>query len=231
MRWFVAVAVLAHAGGCDAVFRLDHIEGGSADARHDGVTSDTVDTSARCSAALDELFSDGEPCSPWATANTTAAAMLEETDLGLVVTPSTVMTGSRAGCFGNAGYPFGQDGVMVEVDEVLTGASDEYTTLELTADMAVGVSDGRLVMANNLGTTEYAQLAYVPADMRWWRILPTSDRSGIEAQYSADGRSWSRLGITPFVVPENVAINVQAGVAATSSGAGRAVFRRLIVCR
>lgn len=223
-RVVVWASIALALAGCDVAFRIDHI------GEHDGGAPDTT-ASRACDAAFIDDFDDGVPCESWATPNLFGDARLTEAGGAMIVTPG-VKGGNAAGCFSKADFMLGTGGVIVEVSDVIGGNNGEYTLFGFPppVDLAISAGTGELRFQDSAGIADHGRLAYLRAEMRWWRIRPTGNT--MIAEYSANGQIWKQLGDPVPVAANTIGIGLIAGLdSAQTTSTGRAVFEQLLVCR
>ena len=143
-------ATLALLGGCDVVFRIDHIDPANPDALPPGDINLVDAAPARCDVQYEDRFDDNVPCAPWGIKMVTGVPRMAETKLGLEIEPEVGRAASSGGCFGQARYAFGLGGVMVEVDSVVAGDGAERTALSLDLNLTLQVSNGNLIFQSNI---------------------------------------------------------------------------------
>ncbi|HSD90375.1 MAG TPA: hypothetical protein VLB44_22760 [Kofleriaceae bacterium] len=215
-------------GGCDVVFRIDHVGDTDANASVNG----DADVPPCDTLYVDEF--DGDmACRPWGSPDIMNASLVEAGGT-LTVTPAMI-AGSRAGCFSDADFPLGADGVIVEVSQVIGGDLGEFTLLGFgpPVDIAISAGNSELRFQDSFGVQDFGRVIFVQKEMRWWRMRP--DGAGkLAAEYSADGHTWKPFGIPQPLSASvtTVGVGLLAGYNSTqSTGTGKSVFERLIVCR
>jgi hypothetical protein len=215
------------------LFQLDHIAGEDAGAGADAVGPPMgVDAGQPCEPFLVDRFEQPTACLPWGEPKMVAGATVTS-GMGLVIQPA-METASRGACEARIMLPLTERGVMVEVNEVIGGQIEEWTSLVLAPDVDLAITAGRSVLrfTNTIGTISHGdvdEVPYSPATMRWWRMRRLSPTQLI-AEYSPDAQVWFRLGV---VNDSHIAtwLSVAAGYGNNqSTGTGKAVFRQLIVC-
>jgi hypothetical protein len=203
--------------GCHILFELQPVE--------------TADTVLCDDPLIDDPFDDGRACEEWGHPLLEKNCAISELADGLVIAPAA-STASRGRCTSNGMLPLTERGIMVEVSDVLLSDDGDFTLLSLASptDLSLGVSNRRLGLTNNLGSAEYGKTTYVRDQMRWWRLR--REGPSIVGEYAADGIEWRRLGAVAKADTE-VTLFLFAGLNGNGDVAaeGRAVYRRLIVCR
>ena len=217
MRWLTLILLV----GCDVVFPLN--------------TRDASSSLPPCAGSgLDDDFSTGSPCEPWGSIQNDHADV--RLDSGhLLVTPEPSAPGTTfGGCTGGAELPIGPEGQILEITGGLTGGATylvmhafgmEAGSVDATIDQEmgmIGVYDGL--------TPTSGAIPYDPPAMRWWRVRPESDGTGMIAEYSADAVVWQFLGAAPGLAPKHIIVNFGAGTNSQEPQPGTASFGRLQVC-
>lgn len=167
------------------------------------------------------------PCSCWGTP-VTSFATIDEVGGSLQITPAANQVGAQGACV-RENVPFGGNGVIVEVSQIVTGSAG-FTAVRLGEGLdsfQISVEGGLIVMrlASTLGST-----VYDPAEMRFWRVRPLGTTS-VEVQTSPDGENWLdhiSVGRSPMSA---YTIQLIAGTPDGSEAApGSAVFESISVC-
>jgi len=216
--WLGGLLVCSLAGGCDFVFRLDHV-GGTADAGK--ATGDgNVD---RC---FQDDFTGPTVCAPWGMEYHDLGATISEAG-ALVITPAAQVN-SIAGCTSLTDRPFGS-GVTVAVTDIVRGL-DTYTALQLHGpDVQINATDNDhyLHFQRSTGVDLSTPVKYDPT-LKWWRIRPVGTDM-IVGEYSMDGKIFFPLGSVAMTVPAVIGVELEAGTnQATVSGTG--TFEQLLIC-
>jgi hypothetical protein len=207
--------------GCQILFELQPVE----------VLDDAAPTICD-DPLIDDPFDDGRVCEGWGQPLPEKNCAISELAEGLVIAPAA-STASRGRCVSNGMLPLTERGIMVEVADVLLDDDGDFTLLSLASptDLSLGVSNRRLRLTSNLGSPVYGNTTYIRDQMRWWRLR--REGPSIVAEYAADGIDWRPLGEPVAKADTEVSLFLFAGLNSNGDVAteGRAVYRRLIVCR
>ena len=231
MMRVAAIAMALCAGGCDYVFRVDHV-----DLHGDARTGDASDDAhadaslpGLCTAtAVDDTF-DGAMVCPWGI-KFGAATVISGGGVLRIDPPSD---GTSGGCDAPVG-PFADGGIVGEITQVLGGSAYAYTGIQEfgTFDTSIQVNAGELKFEDPGGGTVWGRKLYDPVAMRWVRIRPDRADSSIVAEYSSDGMGWMNLGVVATPVPVTVKATLIGGVASGAAQiSGVAELSRFIVCQ
>ncbi len=227
------------AAGCDKLLSLQTVTAGDAhasDALAD-MSSDAPVCTPNPNVVTDLFTTSGSgsgACVPWAYGYTSGSASLTEAGGQLTVQIGASGGKSYAGCTAMAPVILDEQGVFVEVDQIVT-TTQPWTFLALgyspteAVEIQAVLNGGTLQMANIDGTITYGMLAYVPS-MKFWRIRADLATNAFVGEYSDDAANWHRLGDTVGKVPaaSQVTITLQAGD--NFGQAGMAVFSHLNAC-
>lgn len=213
----VAIALISALCGCHTVFEV--------------APPPDAEVPIVCAAPLlDDPLDDGAICEMWGQPREDAGCMIRESPDGLVFAAIDV-AGSRCRCTSRGPVTFSEDGIAVEVTSVMLGTTSDFTLLSVGADMnlSMGVANGQLVLMNNTGTEGYAELLYAEAAMRWWRLRRAG--ADVVAEYGADGRTWTQLGVRVNSAQDVATPYLFAGISQNDDTAdGQAVYRRFMIC-
>ncbi len=218
----------------------DPVDAAIADARTDAGTDARPDArvDAAVDAAVDAMttvgctspgnatsFPPGPPCNGWGTAFANNASV-QNGGGRLLITPVPAEAAATAGCTHGA-VPFGADGVLVEVSQVLAGASSR-TRLELSGTgLSIGVEGGQMVA--RAGGATRASVPFVAATMRWWRMRPIGG-GGVEFETAADGLHWARLATAAGAPPATAPIRIVGDTPSAEPAPGTARIEGLNLC-
>jgi hypothetical protein len=169
-------------------------------------------------------FPGGLPCSNWQGTPVFTNAGLSESAGTLSITPNPNTAGAQGLC-SKMNVPFGAGGAIVEVSEVLSGAS--ITAIQLgggATALSMVVQNGLLLAQDGTGTRGMVQ--YSPTTTRFWRIRPANP---IVFEYG-DGTIWKPLGTS--AQPPQATYNTQliAGEITAVPAPGTARFESVNLC-
>lgn len=236
VKWLFGL--LLFATGCDVVFRIDHItaaDGGGRDsARADGGDVDAAmlpEQPTFCgSTAIFDSFDDPSMVCPWGGR--------DNSGIGLSVHDSVLemhLDGTQiaiAGCSTYTSPPFTAGGAFLVVPQPLL-VPHAYTKLGVRSrpdalqmlDASI-VSDGtsiRFIVSNN----QVGQALTTPYS--WWRIAQPMPGT-VRAEVSMDGGLWTVLAELAVPTPQQIDVDIGAGVGALPSASGSATFATFGVC-
>ena len=186
----------------------------------------------------DDFRSSVEACRPWGVVSEFDAAV--DVEGGRVLISPAANVNAFGGCISEGGLALGPTGAVLDVTAALFGAATEQSPTYAVFHAYPVEPAGALV--TNI-KQEYGRLGfylelmpvgvllpYDPIAMRWWRISPALDGSGLVGEYSADGVAWRLLGKANGVVPASVRVDFGAGTTVGISQPGIAEFGHIQVC-
>jgi hypothetical protein len=166
-----------------------------------------------------------------------SAATVTEGANQLTITPASG-TQTFGGCTAATDpTSFTAAGEFIEVTQAVTGDT-AYTTLNAYPDPAsdavsatLVIKNGDLNLQNNTDDSFVVSVAYDAATMRWLRLRPvTTHTTGVAGDYSADGTTWTPLGIVPGAPPSMIRVDFGAGTDVGVASPGMAVLANLDTC-
>jgi hypothetical protein len=136
---------------------------------------------------------------------------------------------SSGGCLQLDDQPLPDEGVMIEVAQVLPAASGYTAFLAEQDGLSIGVSDDKLSVGQ--ASEVLNSVHYDPAAMRWWRMRPDRERTPpmFVAEFSPDGFSWTKLGESTDV-PTLIRIKIDVGTQDVEADPGVAEIDNLNSC-
>lgn len=198
-----------------------------ADARTDAAVDATIDatTTVGCTSPGNATsFPPGPPCAGWGTSFANNASV-QNSGGRLLITPVPAEAAATAGCT-HTTVPFGVDGVLVEVSQVLAGTSSR-TRLELSGTgLSIGVEGGQMVA--RAGGATRASVPFAAATMRWWRMRPIGGGIGFET--AADGLHWTTLATAAGPPPATAPIRIVGDTPSAEPAPGAARIEGLNLC-
>jgi len=174
-----------------------------------------------------DRFDGREPCVPWGQQFGNAA--LEIHDQVLTITPAAEFQNS-GGCLANEPIEFRDGGIFLEVPAVLPagrGFVAIATQGGATAPSLVA-RDGRLALT--AAGDVVASAPYDATAMRWWRLRPDRVAGATIAEYAADGRNWTQLGVLDVPPEPAITFELSGGTDAPDPSPATARIAQLGVC-
>jgi len=153
------------------------------------------------------------------------SAAISSPGLGIVLIMPAANGQNEGGCIADGAIAFGSGGITVDVART-TAAASGYTALR-TSSTGVQLEDRGGVFALRDATTVYAQTAFDPIAMRWWRLRPDMIGATVVADVSPDGTTWTQFASTSTPPPSQVVVELVAGVATMESVPGESMFSHI----
>jgi hypothetical protein len=244
MTWralFVACAVAS--GGCDYVFRVDHISLRDDAASHDfdgpidmdGAVDDgpvaLIDAPTACASPIFyEPFTAGTACPNFGVPYMTNADMTQANGVLSIMPKNESGPEPVGGCSTFSNNVAWGSGLTAIVNASVAGNGSYTNLLARGANAQIQVENGELRFENqSTGGAIGAVVPYLPSSMRWWR-LSNVNNTAIRAEFSADGALWTKLGGDYTVsVPATIGIEITAGTI-TIGDVGTTVFDQVMIC-
>lgn len=165
------------------------------------------------------------PCSCWGTPNAINAG-LSESNGSISFSPNPNTAGAQGSCT-RTNVPFGPDGVIVEVSQVVAGAQG-LTALSLGSSpdiLEMSVQNGTLRMTDGSNNSSNS---YDPPFMRWWRIRPSG--SGVTFETSPDAMNWYGSFTSGRTPSSAYTVRIIGGTIGAQAAPGSARFESVNLC-
>jgi hypothetical protein len=244
MTWrAVLVACAVASGGCDYVFRVDHIS-----LRDDAPSPDfdgpidtddplddgpmaLIDAPTACATPIFyEPFTAATACPNFGIPYMTNADMIQANGV-LSIRPKNVAGPEPVGGCNTFVDTFAWGSGLTAIVNASVAGNGSYTNLLARgANAQIQVSNGNLhFQTQNTGGDIGASIPYNPSLMRWWRMTAVVG-SVIRAEYSDNGTTWHKLGGDYNVnAPATIGIEITAGTIAIGD-VGTTIFDEVSIC-
>lgn len=196
-----AALLLTCCSGCQLVFGLDGLD----------------EPAPRvCAVGIDDAFDGSQPpCGPWGSIRQDQADVRVDSGRLLISPRPLVPETTFGGCTGTGVFPLGPEGQLLEVTGSLVADSSYLVMHAFPEDasqlhLAINLSGDELVLfANDERASD--GVPYDPVAMRWWRVRPEQDGTGMIAEYGPDGLAWTFLGSAAGDPPRAGAAELRRG--------------------
>lgn len=222
----ITLVCLLGGAGCDVVFGVDAPSDLDPDGGNGGCRGPSLSSS----------FDGTDPCRPWAYPNENTVLLAEGS--GHLRIQTLVAQSGYGGCTAAIAIPFEDFGFFAEISSI-ADQPNGYTVFGFFVGNPTGELNVKLAAENGKiqlrevepGTATHGELDYDPEQMRWWRLRPTSERTGIVGEVSSDGLAWAPVGTALGTVPAEVVIDLGAGAYNNSVNlSSTATFEGVNVC-
>jgi hypothetical protein len=177
-------------------------------------------------------------CATWAgTTVIHAMGNVMSNDLVMMLMPN--MSAPQVDCYATQPVAFPTDGVFVAAPSPIGGSpgdtSTEYTYFHAYSSNGAAetqasfvVKAGDLSLRDDNTQTNIVNLTYDSA-MLWWRLRP-DPAGGVAGDISADGMTWTKIGVVTGTAPAMIYVDIGAGADGAITTPATAKLSSLDIC-